>query len=541
MFINLSNHPSDAWTQEQKDAALQYGEIQDLPFPSIPPEMGEKEVADLADEYIVKVKHLLKGQKKKSAVHLAGESTFVFVFASKLVKAGYRVLTSTTRRDTQDLGNGEKISKFHFVRFRDFSLKRRSWLARMNPWNLYIRMNNKDRISLWAFIALVLSEFLFVLLGILYPDTQVGMIYLNNWALPICFFVLLGLFIWFLAQKGKWNGPIIMTKLLSNAIAPRKLGVTYLFAFVVHIGWITNSTYDMLKQSDLKAWSFWMAFLGIVTLIAFFPDAKFKNRSDLKKIFVSGMSTFSWKRINNQIDIDKMNIVPLVRMITSAKLQDLQGAKLIILLTSEYLKQDAVDKIDEWKEKDKDNKKDENKSNEKESTPINSIGSIKISKIQFELEASIKAACDDIRGSKPTQEQVENLLRVVIKSFSKYILMKDNGRDSLDEKELAAIDNLKIEFTDPCNYNNYRNCFETLDRKLDEREQNNDNVQLIFNMTPGTVVVSSVMTLFSVDPDRRLFYHSQDKDVQPIAKMTEINKDRLPILRVLSKTIDKMG
>jgi hypothetical protein len=207
------------------------------------------------------------------------------------------------------------------------------------------------------------------------------------------------------------------------------------------------------------------------------------------------------------------------------------------------LKQDAVDKIDEWKEneKDKDSKMDENKSNEKESTPINSIGNIKISKIQFELEDSIKAACDDIRGSKPTQEQVENLLRVVIKSFSKYILMKDNGRDSLDEKELAAIDNLTIEFTDPCNYNNYRNCFETLDRKLDEREQNNDNVQLIFNMTPGTVVVSSVMTLFSVDPDRRLFYHSQDKDVQPIAKMTEINKDRLPILRVLSKTIDKMG
>jgi hypothetical protein len=60
MFINLSNHPSDAWTQEQKDAASQYGEIQDLPFPNIPPEMGEKEVADLAGEYALKVQHMLE-------------------------------------------------------------------------------------------------------------------------------------------------------------------------------------------------------------------------------------------------------------------------------------------------------------------------------------------------------------------------------------------------------------------------------------------------------------------------------------------------
>jgi hypothetical protein len=122
MFINLSNHPSDAWTQEQKDAALQYGEIQDLPFPSIPPEMGEKEVVGLAGEYVLKVQHMLEAAHEESAIHLTGEPTFVFALATKLQQAGLRVLTSTTRRETVDLGNGEKLSKFRFVRFREYSL-----------------------------------------------------------------------------------------------------------------------------------------------------------------------------------------------------------------------------------------------------------------------------------------------------------------------------------------------------------------------------------------------------------------------------------
>lgn len=30
MFINFSNHPSKLWAEEEKNAALQYGTIEDL-------------------------------------------------------------------------------------------------------------------------------------------------------------------------------------------------------------------------------------------------------------------------------------------------------------------------------------------------------------------------------------------------------------------------------------------------------------------------------------------------------------------------------
>ena len=34
MFINFSNHPSRLW--EERNAALQYGTIEDLAFPQVP-------------------------------------------------------------------------------------------------------------------------------------------------------------------------------------------------------------------------------------------------------------------------------------------------------------------------------------------------------------------------------------------------------------------------------------------------------------------------------------------------------------------------
>lgn len=37
VFINCSNHPSERWSREQKQAAEGYGEIVDLPFPEVDP------------------------------------------------------------------------------------------------------------------------------------------------------------------------------------------------------------------------------------------------------------------------------------------------------------------------------------------------------------------------------------------------------------------------------------------------------------------------------------------------------------------------
>ena len=36
MFINFSNHPSKLWAEDEKNAAFQYGTIEDLAFPQVP-------------------------------------------------------------------------------------------------------------------------------------------------------------------------------------------------------------------------------------------------------------------------------------------------------------------------------------------------------------------------------------------------------------------------------------------------------------------------------------------------------------------------
>jgi hypothetical protein len=114
MLLNLSNHPSPTWPENQAQLAKDlFGEIRDLPFPQVDPEADESEIAALADAYFDKIRGL-----NPSAVHLMGELTFSFELVQKLKSHGIRVLASTTHRTTQEMPDGTKISRFEFVRFR---------------------------------------------------------------------------------------------------------------------------------------------------------------------------------------------------------------------------------------------------------------------------------------------------------------------------------------------------------------------------------------------------------------------------------------
>jgi len=123
MLINLSNHPSDNWEEDQKKAAAPYGAIYDVVFPVIDPTATSREVESLADSYAYKVAQLLSGQNEPaSAVHLMGELTFCFALVARLQKAGIICIASTTRRETVVHPDGSKTSRFGFVRFREYSL-----------------------------------------------------------------------------------------------------------------------------------------------------------------------------------------------------------------------------------------------------------------------------------------------------------------------------------------------------------------------------------------------------------------------------------
>ena len=118
MLINLCNHPSALWAEEQKQACAAFGETVDMDFPNVDPAWDEDDIARVADEVCSRISQL----EGVEAVHVAGEHTLTFAIVVRLLKAGYRCLTSTTERNSVNLPDGRIVKTFKFVRLRDYRL-----------------------------------------------------------------------------------------------------------------------------------------------------------------------------------------------------------------------------------------------------------------------------------------------------------------------------------------------------------------------------------------------------------------------------------
>ena len=122
MLINLSNHPSSKWDETQLyEANRQFGTVDDVPFPNIPPDWDTEEVKTLAREYFEKIKFTEKEKGEKPVIHITGELVFCFILIQMLLKGGYDCITSTTERIVTEVNN-VKTTVFKFKRFRNYSL-----------------------------------------------------------------------------------------------------------------------------------------------------------------------------------------------------------------------------------------------------------------------------------------------------------------------------------------------------------------------------------------------------------------------------------
>lgn len=117
-FLNISNHPSSAWSENQRYSAEKYGTIVDVPFPQIDPDGDEQYISELKDRLC---KNLYSAFGKEGyIVHIMGEMSLTFAVVSCLRKEGIRCFVSTTERNTIDNGDGTKTVSFDFVRFREY-------------------------------------------------------------------------------------------------------------------------------------------------------------------------------------------------------------------------------------------------------------------------------------------------------------------------------------------------------------------------------------------------------------------------------------
>ena len=116
-FINFSNHSSVKWSERQLMAALQYGDVEEFPFPVVSPEMNTNAVHQLAEEY---VEQLVKVFGMEVTVHIMGEMTFTFMVVTRLKELGIRCVASTTERKVTYDSDGVKQTEFQFVMFREY-------------------------------------------------------------------------------------------------------------------------------------------------------------------------------------------------------------------------------------------------------------------------------------------------------------------------------------------------------------------------------------------------------------------------------------
>lgn len=120
MLINLSNHPSSQWDTYQFRAALQFGEITDMPFPEIEPEWDSKQVEELAEAYFEKIISVARERESVAVVHLMGEYVFCYKLATLLKANDVGVIVSTSRRNSVMNDDGTKSIRFNFVKFREY-------------------------------------------------------------------------------------------------------------------------------------------------------------------------------------------------------------------------------------------------------------------------------------------------------------------------------------------------------------------------------------------------------------------------------------
>ena len=128
MLINVSNHPSDKWSNTQMQAAHDaFGEVSDLPFPQVPACADEKEVYKLVDSYLKAIINILaSSDNATNAVMVQGEYTFTYMLVERLRDRGIKAVNACSERQVVEAVNADgttlKHSSFMFVRFRRYGI-----------------------------------------------------------------------------------------------------------------------------------------------------------------------------------------------------------------------------------------------------------------------------------------------------------------------------------------------------------------------------------------------------------------------------------
>lgn len=119
MFINCSSHPHDSWDSKQLSEATKFGEVVDLHFPNVDPNMSDTDLDNLANDLFVKIKDY-----NPDMVMIQGEFTLTYRVINLLKNSGIVCVAACSERKSHERvnesGATERFSVFEFVQFRKY-------------------------------------------------------------------------------------------------------------------------------------------------------------------------------------------------------------------------------------------------------------------------------------------------------------------------------------------------------------------------------------------------------------------------------------
>lgn len=124
MFFNISNHPchveKSTWSREQVEAAKVIGgEVIDIPFPTVTPDMSDERIASIAREVARDIKGM--SHNRLSAAMVAGEYVTTIRIIAELQKVSIPCFFGQSERiaeEREENGQVVVVHKFMFKGFR---------------------------------------------------------------------------------------------------------------------------------------------------------------------------------------------------------------------------------------------------------------------------------------------------------------------------------------------------------------------------------------------------------------------------------------
>lgn len=118
-LINLTNHPSGRWSNDQIQVCQKKGQIVDLPFPQIASDCSRKQMDDLTDSYLQEIQKF-----ENPSVLIQGEMVFTYSLVRRLEERKIPAYAAITTREAvesiQPDGSSFKQSVFRFQGLRPY-------------------------------------------------------------------------------------------------------------------------------------------------------------------------------------------------------------------------------------------------------------------------------------------------------------------------------------------------------------------------------------------------------------------------------------